>query len=129
MNEIERAVVAGNEADTSTKGQRGEVGESSTALHIRQMWHDAHFKRVSIKTMVKEPFNENKQVFVAHPGAPSLKRFARDLAAKGDAAAKEWLSNKAGAKNQKRTDANIALARTCAGATHLERRKKKADNK
>ena len=69
----------------STRGGKGEVGEATPALTIKQKW-TASGKHVP------------------------LKRFARDLLASGDKEAKAWFANKRGAANQKRTDANLSRA-------------------
>jgi hypothetical protein len=94
-----------NQTQEQFRGERGEVGVATAACTIKRLH------------------------FVEQGGKGSLKQFARKLSRDKEnpnsAVAKEWLANKKGAKNQKRTDANIALARTCANATHLERRKAK----
>ena len=127
MNEQEAVIVEANKQQEPVRGVRGEVGVATPSLTIKKMYHAACFKRVNISTLVKNPSNKNKQVFLANPNAPSLKRFVRELVASGDAAAKEWLANKAGAKNEKRTDVNIALSRACATATKAGRRAVKKD--
>lgn len=102
---------------------RGIVGTPTAALTIKKMWHSAHFRQVSIKDGKGEHV---KYDLVPNTGAPSLKQFARKLATSGDETAKEWLGNKAGAKDAKRSDANAALAKTISSATKLGRRAKKS---
>lgn len=103
------------------RGDRGELGTATAGLTIRQKWHEAHFSRVAAPTK----HNPGRRVFVRNPGAISLKAFARGLAKDGDPTAKEWLSNKLGARNQKRSDANIKAAKEASTATHAAKRKKK----
>src|SRR5579885_1070183 len=99
--------------DERVPGPRGELGEATPALTVHQKWHAAHFKRVD----AGDKWNPTKKVWVPNPNAPSLKRFARDLLKQGDPAAKEWLANKRGAKDQKRSDANIKAAKEAAMAS------------
>lgn len=87
---------------TDSRGDRGEVGTPTAGLTIRQRWHAE-----------------------AHGG--SLKQFARKLLKEGDATAKEWFANKRGAKNQKRTDANIKAATEARQATRAAKQKKKGN--
>jgi hypothetical protein len=106
------------------RGDRGQVGEPTAATTIKQMYHRTHFTRVS----AEDKRNPTKQVWKRNPNAPSLKQFARAQVLKGDTVAKDWLDHKNGSVDQSRTDANIALTKTIAAATHLERRKKSAGN-
>lgn len=107
----------------STRGDRGELGTPTAGLTIRQRWHEAHFTRVNAN--VKR--NPIKRIFVRNPGALSLKAFARALAKEGDQLAKEWLANKLGAKNQKRSDSSIKAAVEARTATKMAKRKKKGE--
>lgn len=84
------------------RGERGELGQATAGLTIKQMWHAAHFTRKD----VGDKHNPRKRVFVRNHGAPSLKRFARDLAKSGNDVAKDWFAHKAGSLNTERTDAN-----------------------
>jgi hypothetical protein len=106
--------------DKWPQGPRGEVGEASAGLRIRQMWHEAHFKRVA-----SESGNPRKRVYVPMAKAPSLKQFARQLAASGDAVAKEWLAHKKGSLNKERTPENTARIALEKQATMAARKKTK----
>lgn len=107
-----------------TRGYRGEVGKATAGLTIHQKWHEAHFQRVNAGLKS----NPNKRVYVRLEGAPSLKQFARQLLKDGDPVAKEWFANKLGAKNQKRSDANIKAARETGQATKAAKRARAAKN-
>jgi len=95
------------------KRDRGIVGVATPSLAIKQLYHQAFFKREDANSK----HNHNKKVWVKTTGAPSLKQFARRLAKEGDVVAKEWLQNKLGAKDAKRSDTNIAAAKAAASAT------------
>ena len=84
------------------RGDRGELGQATAGLTIKQRWHEAHF---TLKD-VGDKHNPRKRVWVRNHGAPSLKRYARDLAKSGDTVAKDWFAHKCGSLNQVRTDAN-----------------------
>lgn len=84
------------------RGDRGEVGQATAGLTIKQRWHEAHF---TLKD-VGDKHNPRKRVWVRNHGAPSLKRYARDLAKSGDTLAKDWFAHKSGSLNTERTDAN-----------------------
>lgn len=124
MSEIEEnkeaTTVVKEHKQEYTRGPSGEKGEPTASLTIKQRYHQAHFDRVD----AEDKRNPNKKRWVKHTKAPSLKEFARQLVSQGDTVAKDWFEQKAGALNEKRTDANEALARTCAAATKLEKRKK-----
>lgn len=108
------------ESEESARGDRGEVGVATAGLKIRQLWHDAHFTRKDIG----DKHNPRKRIYVPNPGgAPSLKKFARELLKAGDAIAKEWFANKRGAKNQKRTEKNQARVNLEKQASKAARRK------
>jgi hypothetical protein len=104
------------------RGERGELGVATASLTLKQRWHTEHFKLVDTSNHE----HPNRQSYVAKPGAPSLRAFARTLLKSGDANAKEWFANKAGAKNQARSAANVQLAKTCASATKMGRKKSKS---
>ncbi len=112
-----------SEVDTEVqeipRGDRGIVGVATPSKTIRKMWHEATHLRVDASTKQ----NPRKQRWVPKNDAPSLKQFARELAAKGDPTAKEWFANKRGDNNQKRTDANIGRANLERAATRASRRK------
>lgn len=64
------------------RGDRGHVGEATAASTLKHQWREA--------------------------GSPmSLKRWARLQAKDGNQSAKEWFANKAGAKNESRSDKNV----------------------
>ncbi len=106
-----------------TRGDRGELGIATAGLTIRQRWHAEHFTRVS----AEDKRAPNKRIYVRNPGAPSLKAFARALAKESDPVAQNWLRNKLGAQNQKRSDANIKAAMEARTATKAAKRKKKGE--
>lgn len=118
-----------NEQQTQTdapeeviRGSRGEIGEPTASLTIKQRWHDKHFHTVSVKNkegVVVRTYLE------ANEGALSLKQFAKTLVQDGDQVAKDWFAHKAGSLNQARSDANIKAARECAAATKAAKRKAK----
>lgn len=108
------------EPEAPVRGDRGEVGVATAALKLRQLWHEAHFTRKD----VGDKNNPVKRIWVPNHGAPSLKRFARELLKAGDAVAKEWFANKRGAKNQKRTEKNQARVNLEKQASKAARRKK-----
>lgn len=102
-------------------GDRGEVGQATAGLAIRQKWHEAHFSRKD----VGDKHNPRKRIWVPNPGPKvSLKRFARELLKAGDPVAKEWFANKTGAKNQKRTEKNVSRISLEKQASKAARRKK-----
>ncbi len=102
------------------RGDRGIVGEPTAALTLKQRYHEAHFQRVD----AEDKHNPTKRRWVKNPGAPSLKQFARELLASGDATAKEWFAHKRGSLNASRSDANLKAAREAASATKTAKRKK-----
>jgi len=103
------------------RGPRGEVGATTPALTLKARWHAEHFKLVD----TNDNAHRNRQSYVVKSGAPSLKAYARQLAKSGDKNAETWLDNKAGVNNQERSAANVQMAKTCAGATKLGRKKSK----
>lgn len=88
--------------EANPPGERGEVGQPTAALTLKQRWHAAHFTRKD----VGDKHNPRKRVWVRNHGAPSLKRYARELAKSGDVNAKDWFAHKSGSLNAERTDAN-----------------------
>jgi hypothetical protein len=106
-----------------TRGDRGELGTATAGLTIWQRWREAHFTREN----ANRKHNPNKRIYVRKPGAPSLKAFARALAKESDLVAEQWLRNKLGLKNQKRSDANIKAAMEARAATKAAKRKKKGE--
>jgi hypothetical protein len=104
------------------RGERGELGVATAGLTIKQRWHEEHFNLVD----TSDKAHPHRRSYVRKPGAVSLKAFARALVKSGDANAKEWLGNKLGAKDQKRSDANIKAARETAMASKSARKSKKA---
>ena len=112
------------EPQAPQRGERGNVGTPTAAQTIKQLWHSAHFKKVSIEN---DKGDHIRFDLVQNTGAPSLKRFARLLVGDVSELAKDWLSHKAGSLNAKRTDANIKLAMETGNATKMQKRKKKGD--
>jgi hypothetical protein len=88
--------------EANPPGERGEVGQATAGLTIKQRWHEAHFTRKD----VGDKHNPRKRVWVRNHGAPSLKHYARDMAKSGDTVAKDWFAHKTGSLNTERTDAN-----------------------
>ncbi len=107
------------------RGDRGELGVATPALTIRQMWHEAHFTRKD----VGDKHNPRKRVYVRNHGAPSLKRYARELAKSGNQVAKDWFANKLGAKNAERSEKNRSRISLEKQASKAARRKKSQGNK
>jgi len=108
------------EPEAPSRGDRGEVGVATAALKIRQLWHETHFTRKD----VGDKNNPVKRIWVPNHGTPSLKRFARELAKSGNQVAKDWFANKKGAKNQKRSEKNVARINLEKQASKAARRKK-----
>jgi hypothetical protein len=118
----DNTTVAVTETDTQkTRGERGEVGVTTPALTLKARWHAEHFKLVDTSNNA----HRNRQSYVAKPGAPSLKAYARQLVKNDDEVADAWLGNKSGENSQKRSEKNAQLAKTCAGATKMGRKKSK----
>ncbi len=113
------------ETKTETRGDRGEVGTATAGLTVRQMWRGAAFTRES----ANDKHNPNKRIYVRIPGSPSLKAFARKLLKEGHEVAQEWFGNKRGAKNQKRSDANIKAARETSAASMAARKARSSKKK
>lgn len=102
-------------------GPRGEIGQATPSLYLRQQWREAHFHREDAGTK----WNPNRKVWIPNKGAPSLKQFVRHLLITGDQVAKDWVFNKKGSKNQLRSDANIRAQREAAMASKAARKKVK----
>src|SRR5271170_2450243 len=92
------------EPEEAPVGQRGELGKATSALTIKQMWHAEHHNLQD----VGDKHNPRKQLSVKRTGVPSLKQYARQLAASGNDVAKDWFGNKDGAKDAKRSEKNSA---------------------
>lgn len=107
--------------DEKVHGPRGDVGEASPGLKLRQMWHEAHFKREDTSDRA-HPF---RKAWVPQKGSPSLKEFARQLAKDGNQLAKDWLARKLGSMNQKRNEKNVARISLEKQATKAARHKGK----
>jgi hypothetical protein len=108
------------EAEQSARGDRGELGTATPKLTITQLWHEAHFTRKD----ANDKGNFRKRIWVANHGAPSLKKFARELLKAGNAVAKAWFANKRGAQNAKRTEKNSSRITLEKQASKAARRKK-----
>lgn len=102
------------------RGDRGELGQATAGLTIKQMWHAAHFTRKD----VGDKHNPRKRVFVRNHGAPSLKRFARELAKSGNQTAKDWFAHKTGSLNEERSEKNRTRISLEKQATKTAKRKK-----
>ena len=102
------------------RGPRGEVGTASPADQIKLMWHEEHF----LVDDVGHAKNPRKQAWKPkHSNIPSLKRYARQLAASGNETAQAWFANKGGKLNAERTDANKARVATERTASKSARKK------
>lgn len=118
----DNTTVAVTETDTGkARGPRGELGVTTPASTLKAHWHAEHFKLVNRK----DGSHLNRQSYIAKPDAPSLKTFARQLAKSGDKNAEAWLDNKSGMNNKERSATNVQMAKACAGATKLGRKKSK----
>lgn len=104
---------------TQVRGNNGEVGQPTAGLTVKQRWHEAHFTLED----TKDGHHPNRQTWKRKHNIPSLKTFARQLSKEDDQVTKDWFANKAGAKNQKRTDANASKAVQSAAASKSARRK------
>jgi hypothetical protein len=104
-------------------GPRGEIGEPTSGLTIKQLWHQAHFRRVDSSDK-DHPFRKS---LTRVAGAPSLKSFAAKLAKDGNQVAKDWFDHKDGSLNQKRTEANAIKAAESGRSTKAAKRKKKGE--
>lgn len=122
MTEENKTETKAPEPEEPQRGARGEVGEPTASLTIKQRWHDRHFHKVALKNKEGEVTGF---LLERNPGALSLKQFARTLVQDGDQIAKDWLSHKAGSLNKPRTEANLKAAREAAAATKAAKRKKK----
>jgi len=123
--EVVEVVEETNEPKEVVRGDRGEVGEATPSLLIKQRWHEA----THVLQDVGNAHNPRKQEWVRKAGTPSLKRYARQLLVSGDATAKDWFACKNGAMNDKRTDANRTRASLERQASKAARRKKSDSNK
>jgi hypothetical protein len=103
-----------------SRGDRGEVGQATPGLTIRQMWHEAHFSRKD----VGDKHNPRKRVWVRNHAAPSLKKFARELAKSGNEVAKAWFANKDQTNNPGRSEKNRSRITLEKQASKAARRKK-----
>lgn len=112
--------VAPAEPQEVPRGNRGELGVATPALTIKQMWHEEHH----VLQDVGDKHNPRKQAWVKRSGAPSLKKYARQLAASGNDVAKAWFANKGGETNAKRADKNVTRISLEKQASKAARRKK-----
>lgn len=118
--QTQQAEPAQAEPQEVPRGDRGELGVATPALTIKQMWHDAHH----VLQDVGDKHNPRKQLWVKRAGAPSLKKYARDLAKSGNDVAKAWFSNKVGELNAKRSEKNTGRISLEKQASKAARRKK-----
>jgi hypothetical protein len=106
------------------RGDRSAVGEATTALTIKQRWHEA----THVLANVGDHSNPRKQKYVRKAGAPSLKQFARKLLLAKDELAIKWFAGKRGGNNQPRTKENIAKSMLACSATKASRHKREKTN-
>jgi hypothetical protein len=97
MVELEKTEVS-TVNNERVRGSRGNVGEASPGLAMRQLWHAAN-------------------------SGESLKAFARRLVKEGNTIARSWLENKKGKLNAKRNDKNIQRVSAERTATKASKRK------
>jgi len=116
-NEVPDEVV---EAQEPARGPNGEVGKPTASLTIKQLWHAEHHVLMD----VGDKNNPRKQEWVKRTGAPSLRKYARQLAASGNTVAKDWFEHKAGSLNAQRTEKNTSRIALEAQASMAARRKK-----
>jgi hypothetical protein len=121
-NKIEKTETT---SENIPQGNRGELGQPTPSLTIKQRWHEASFKLFD----PEDRQNPRKRVWVRLPNTPSLKQFVKNLVKSGDVVAKDWLDNKNGVKNDKRSDANEKAAREAAFASRTARRKSSSGGK
>lgn len=105
------------------KGPRGDVGQATPALTLKQQWHQTYFTLENTSNKA-HPY---RKTWVAKPGAISLKAYARQLLKEGDALAKSWFANKSGKNRDKRTEKNATEAKLAGAATKTAKRKKKGE--
>lgn len=117
---VETPETEATETQEVPRGNRGELGVASAGDTLKQMWHAEHH----VLEDVGDAHNPRKQVWVPKVGSPSLKKYAKQLAASGNAVAKEWFANKSGAKNATRTEANTKRIDLERSASKAARRKK-----
>lgn len=115
------AVVKETKTVEVVRGERGAIGEATSALTFKQRYHEAHFQRVD----TKDNSHPNRKTWVKNQGAPSLKQYARKLLLAGDANAKDWFEHKRGSMNAERSEKNIADTKAIGNATKLSRKAKK----
>ena len=99
------------------------VGKPSTADSLKLRWHQTFFNRV----MEVLPDGRHRNFWTPKKGGyPSLKQYAKELVAKKDETAKDWLDHKGGSLNETRSDKNTARILQEKQASKAARRKKKA---
>lgn len=123
MSEAENKTENKKDDSAPEKGPRGEVGEPTAGLTLKQRWHQTHF----ILENNADKAHPYRRQWVPQKGAISLKAFARQLAKEGDELAIHWLDSKKGKFAQKRSEANVSMAKLCASATKVAKRKKKGE--
>lgn len=105
-----------NNVQEVARNNRGELGASTPGDRVKKLWKKTEF--------VDHP----KRGRVSKSGV-SLRAFAKQQSKDGNADAKDWLKNKHGDNNQKRSANNEKLAKEIAAATKQTRRKKSANGK
>jgi hypothetical protein len=88
-------------------GPRGIVGVATAACTIKRLWHEA----THVLQNIGNSKNPRKQAWIRKAGSVSLKKFARQLAAKENdhqTTAKEFFANKRGAKEQARSNTTLS---------------------
>jgi hypothetical protein len=107
-----------DENQVQERGYRGEVGTATPSSTIKKLWRTTHGKQVD----GKKPSQRRWQM---HRQAPSLKAFARKQADEGNQMASDWLNNKTGCNNAKRSDTTLARIATEKQATKAAKKGKK----
>jgi hypothetical protein len=103
-------------SEDQKRGKRGDVGKPTAALTLKQRWHNECFNLEKVG---------KRKVYVAKPGAPSLRTFARQLIQAGDQVAKDWFDHKKGSLNQERSMTTQKRITEEKNATKMARRKSK----
>ena len=120
MTEENKQEKAETKEESTPRGPKGELGEATPAKAVKLLWHEEHF----ILQNVGDKHNPRRQAWVRKAGAPSLKRYAKQLASAGNQVAKDWFANKDGLLNEERSDKNKTRISLEKAATKQAKRKK-----
>lgn len=112
MTEENKKTDKAEKQEEVVRGERGELGTATPSKALKHLWHEEHFTR------------QDKHSWRRNGGAPSLRKFAKQLAASGNQVAKDWLDNKSGGLNQERSEKNRGRISLEKQASKAARRKK-----